>query len=236
MPREIGHLAAGDPRRDLDDAALAVRRDDHLRERDAVAQAERVDRGDGRLLRARERVAEERRRVEVRPPDAEADARRAQAVGERQQLDLAVPRDREPVQLEPVVERLDDRLARRRLRERRVQVRLEVVERSDLEDAALAARVRGLQHGGHADGLERGASLRDRAQGGEARLRDAVLGEPPPHRHLVRHRVRRLGADPGKPERLRDGRDDRHCAVGRHGQDAVDIVAPPDLRDRCRRR
>ena len=59
-----------------------------------------------------------------------------------------------------------------------------------------------------------------------------MLGEQPPHRHLVRHRVSRPGADPGRPERLGDGRDDRHCAVGRHGQDAVDIVAPPDLRDR----
>ena len=111
VAREVGHLPAGDPRRDLDDAALAVGRDDQLRERDPVPQAERVNRRDGGLLRARELIAEQRRRVEVRPPDAEADPRRPQPVGQRQQLDLAVARDREPVQLEPVVERLDDRLA-----------------------------------------------------------------------------------------------------------------------------
>ena len=232
VARKVRHLAAGNSRRHLDDAAVAVRRDDHLRERDAVPQPERVDRRHGRLLRMRERVAEDRRRVEVRPADAEADARRAQSVGERQQLDLAVPRDGEPVQLEPLVERLDDRLAGRRLRQRRVQVRLEIVERPDLEDAALAAGVRRLQHGGHSDRFERGAPLAERAQRRELRLWHTVLGKESSHRDLVRHRVSRLVADARQPECLGDGRDDRHRAIRGDGQHAVGAVAPSDLRDR----
>ena len=37
---------------------------------------------------------------------------------------------------------------------------------------------------------------------------------------------------PGRPERLRDGCDDRHGSVGRDGEHAVDPVAAADLRDR----
>ena len=67
-----------------------------------------------------------------------------------------------------------------------------------------------------------------RAHRGELRLRDAVLGEPPAHRDLVRHQVRGLPADPGQAEILGDGRHDRDGPVGRDGEDAVDAVAAPD--------
>ena len=43
--------------------------------------------------------------------------------------------------------------------------------------------------------------------------------------------MRRLDADPGQAERLGDGGDDGHGAVGRDGQDAVDRVPPRDLGD-----
>ena len=59
-----------------------------------------------------------------------------------------------------------------------------------------------------------------------------MLREPPPHRDLVRHQVRGLGADARQAERLGDGRDDGYGAVGGDRQDAVDLVAPPDLRHR----
>ena len=45
---EVGHLPAGDARRDLDDAHDAVVADEQLRERDPVAQPERAHRADAR--------------------------------------------------------------------------------------------------------------------------------------------------------------------------------------------
>ena len=107
-----------------------------------------------------------------------------------------------------------------------MQVRLEVVERVELENAALAARVGGLEHRGQPGGLERARRSLQPAQRRERRLRDAALREHAPHRHLVRHQVRGLGADPRQAERLGDGGDDRDRAIGGHGQHAVDRVPP----------
>ena len=91
-----------------------------------------------------------------------------------------------------------------RLGERRVEVRVEVVLRLEPEDAALAARVGGLQHRGEADRLAGGtARSASAAHGREPRLRHARVGERAPHRDLVRHPVRRLRADPGQAERAR---------------------------------
>src|SRR5205807_893531 len=73
--------------------------------------------------------------------------------------------------------RLDDRLAARRLGERRVQVRVQVVDGLEPEQPALPARVGRLQHRRDADGLDRRSSLEQRAHAGERGLRDAVLGE-----------------------------------------------------------
>ena len=166
------------------------------------------------------------------PAHAEADPGRSQAVGERQRQRLAAACDHDPVQLEAVVEALDDRLAARRLGERGVQVRVEVLARGDEEDPALAARVGRLQDGRHADRVEGGARAQEVARGGEARLRHARVGERAAHRDLVRHQVRRVGADPRQAERLRDGGDHRHGTVGRDRQDAVDGVTAADLGDR----
>src|SRR2546422_523441 len=80
---------------------------------------ERVHRGDDGGLGELELVAEEGRRVHVRPG--------MRALEERQQASLAVPYDRKSVQRQAVVERFDDRFALVRRRERGVQVRLEVV-------------------------------------------------------------------------------------------------------------
>ena len=102
---------------------------------------------------------------------------------------------------------------------------LDVVERLDAEDAALAARVGGLQHRREADLVGRAAALGERAHRGEARLRHAGLGEPRAHRDLVRHQVRGLRADPRQPARLGDRGDDRHRAVGADGQHAVELDA-----------
>ena len=113
--------------------------------------------------------------------------------------------------------------------QRDVEVRVEVVHRLEPEDAALPARVGRLQHGGEADGLRRGQRLAQVARGREARLRHSRLGEPAPHRDLVRHQVRGVVADSRQAERLRDGGDDGHGAVGRDGEDAVHGVAAADL-------
>ena len=126
-----------------------------------------------------------------------------------------------------------------------MQVRFDVVERVDAEDAALSARVRRLQHRREADLVRRAPALRQPAQRREARLRHAGVREPPPHRHLVRHQVRRLDADPRQVERLGDRCDDRDGPVGRDRQHAVEppsahrpqnglqVCEVDDLRDIC---
>ena len=131
-------------------------------------------------------------------------------------------RDRDAVQLERVVEALDDRLPLRRLGERRVEVRVEVVLRGEPEDAALAARVGGLQHGREADRLAGRTCAREVARGGEARLRHAGVGERAPHRDLVRHPVRRLRCRSPAGRAARRRRRRRDGAVGGHGEHAVD--------------
>ena len=148
------------------------------------------------------------------PADAEADPRRTQAVGERDDRGLAVAHDHDPVQLEPLVEALEHDLAVAGLGERDVQVRLEVLDRLEPEDAALPARVGRLQDGGEADGLHRRGCVAHRARSRVLRLRHALLGEAPPHVDLVRHRVRDVGADPRQVERFRNGGHDRHGAIG----------------------
>jgi hypothetical protein len=231
MRREIGHLAARNPRRTFDQVRAAVLADDQLREGDPVLQPERVHRRDRDLLRLRERIGEQARGVDVDPSDAEADARRPQPVGQRQRRHAAASRDHEAVQLEAFVVALENRLFRGRLGERRVQVGVEVVPRLDPEDAALAAGVGRLHHGGKPNRVERGVGLVDRPNGRVAGLRHACIGEPRSHRDLVGHQVRRLGADPGQAETLGDRRDDGNGAVGGDGQDAVDGVAAPGLCD-----
>ena len=146
MQRQVRHLPAGDPRRALDEVRVVVLADDQLRERDAVLEPERVHGRDRRLLRFCEWIGEEPRGIDVDPADAEADPRRPQSIRKRQRRHLATARDREPVQLDPFVVALDDRLFGRRLGQRRMQVGFEVVDRFEHEDAALAARVRRLQH------------------------------------------------------------------------------------------
>ena len=166
------------------------------------------------------------------PADAEADAGRPEPVGERQQRDVASARDRDAVHLRALDEALEDRLAGRGLGERRVEVRLQVARVVDPEDPTLSARVDRLEHGGEPDRVDRGSSLGEAPDRRERRLRDPLLGERPPHRDLVRHAVRDVGADRREAEALGDRRDDRDGAVRRDRQRAVDGVPSRDLLDR----
>ena len=109
------------------------------------------------------------------PADAEADAGWAQPVGERQHDRLAAARDHDPVHLGAVDELLEDRLPGRGRGERLVQVRLDVVERLDAEDAALTARVGRLEHGREADLLDGAMALRPAC----AARRSAAAARPP---------------------------------------------------------
>ena len=131
--------------------------------------------------------------------------------------------DHDPVHLDPLDELLEDRLPPPRLGERRMQVRLEVVPRVDAEDAALPARVGRLEHGRHADvstaSTHRGCRAPPRSAVAARRLRRGA-----PHPDLVRHQMGGLRADPRQAERLRHRCDDRHGAIGRHGERAVDPV------------
>ena len=56
-----------------------------------------------------------------------------------------------------------------------------------------------------------------------------VSAKQSPHRDLVRHQPRRLGADPGQAERLGHLRHDRDGPVGGDRQHAVDAVAAADV-------
>jgi hypothetical protein len=130
-----------------------------------------------------------------------------------------------------LVEALEHDLAAGGLGECDVEVRLEVVDRLEAEDAALPTRVGGLQHCREANGLRRCCGVAHRARGGELRLRHALFGEAPAHRDLVRHRVCDVCADARQPECLCDRGDDRHGPVCRHGERAVDAVPPGNLDD-----
>jgi hypothetical protein len=110
MPNEVGHLPAGDPRRDLDHQDPTVRMGDQLWKADAVAQAESEQRALDELLGSRRCVLVERGRVRVDPADRKALAGRPQAIGERQLRDDAVANDRHRVHLDAVDELLDDHL------------------------------------------------------------------------------------------------------------------------------
>ena len=93
------------------------------------------------------------------PADAEADAGRAEAVGERDHGRLADARDHDAVQLDAVDELLEERLVGRRLGDRLRQVALELLAALDAEDGALAARVDGLEHRREGDRGERGVDV-----------------------------------------------------------------------------
>ena len=174
-------------------------------------------------LRLRELLRRDRRRVDVDPADAEADPGWTHPVGQGEQDLLAVACDDDAVHLGAVDELFEDRLAGHRGGERLVQVAIDVVERVDAEDAALAARVRRLQHGGKPDFGAGTSRLRQRPHRREAGLRNAGVGKPPAHRDLVRHQVRGLDADPGQAARLGDRGDDRDRTVGAHREHAVDL-------------
>jgi hypothetical protein len=109
-----------------------------------------------------------------------------------------------------------------------VEVPVEIVERPQQEEAPLSARVRRLQHRREADRVTGGRRLAPHTHGREPRLRHTALGEPAPHRHLVRHQVRGRRPDPGQPELLSDRGDHRHRPICRHGQHAIDPGSPRD--------
>ncbi len=232
VAHEISHLTARDPRRDLDDRNGAVGVRDQLGKGDPVAQPQYLDRAGSDAFRELELVAVGGRRVDVDPADAEADARRSQTVGERHHLGRATAGDHDPVHLGAFDESLEDALLLGGLRKGGVEVAVEVVVALDPEDTPLTARVCGLQDAGRPDGLERSPALDERADGGERRLRHAVLGERAAHDDLVSHPVRNSRADRRQPEALGHGCDDRNRAVGRDGQGSVDAVATRDLGDR----
>ena len=211
------------------------RRRDQLRERDPVREPERVHGVRRDALRLLELVAVDRRRVDVDPADAEADARRAQPVGERQRDRLAV---------------------RARSRSRSSRCRRRTPRGSPRRSATPSAPRAGARRSSSSDstrktprwppesaGLStagkptssaaRRVSAIDRTRG-EARLRHARVGEPRAHRDLVRHQVRRLDADPGQPARLGDRGDDRDGAVGADGQHAVELEPRRRLEHRGR--
>ena len=186
---------------------------------------------------SRELVAEDRRRVDVDPADAEADARRAQPVGERQRDRLAVARDHDPVHLD--ARRRTPRGSPRRSATP-TSASCRCASRSSSDSTRKMPRCppesAGFSTAGNADLVGRAPPLGERAQRREARLRHAGLGELPPHRDLVRHQVRGLDADPRQAERLGDRGDDRHRAVGRDGQHAVELERRDRLDHRRRRR
>ena len=96
-----------------------------------------MHRVDGDALRLGELIAVDRRRIDVDPADAEAHAGRGVRTGERQQ-DRPHPRA-STIPFSSIPHRGSPRLSGSE--ERLVQVRLDVVERFDAEDAALAAGV-----------------------------------------------------------------------------------------------
>ena len=81
------------------------------------------------------------------PADAEADSRGTKPVGERHERGLPAAGDDDPVHLDAVDELLEDRLARRRLGDRLVEIALELGAALDAEDRPLASGVDRLEDG-----------------------------------------------------------------------------------------
>ena len=167
----------------------------------------------------------------MNPADAEPDARRAEAIGERHDLRRAATSDHDPVHLGAFDEPLEDALLLGGLGERRVQMPVEIVLALDPEDASLASRVGGLQDAGNPDRLERASALDERADRCERRLRYALLGERAAHDDLVAHPVGDGRTDRRQSEALRHRGDDRNRAIRRDGQRSVDVVTSRDFRD-----
>jgi hypothetical protein len=199
VAHEVGHLPARDPRRAPRRRARPVGAAISCGNAIPSRRPERVTAW-RRRARTRELVAVDRRRVDVDPADAEADP------GGRSRSDsvsgIASPSRAITIPFisVPSTKLLEDRTPARPTRERLVQVRVEVVERLDPEDAALAARVGGLQHRREARPRRRRSPSRQR----RAPRRSAAAARPPrrvpPHRDLVRHPVRDVSdADPGRP-------------------------------------
>ena len=82
----------------------------------------------------------------------------------------------------------------------------------------------GLSTAGSPTSASASRAASQRLDRGPRRLRHAGLGEGAPHQRLVRHALGRRRADAGQPERLGDGGDHRHGAIGRDRQHAVDPV------------
>ena len=118
-----------------------------------------------------------------------------------------------------------------RASERLVEVPLDILDRLDHEEAALATRVGRLQHCGGRHALE--ARIEVAAGGHEhvLRLRDPRAGEARAHRPFVGHRARDLDADARQAEGLRDGRSRKDGAVARNREHAVGAVLRARERD-----
>ena len=157
---EVGHLPARDARRDLDDERLAVARRSAAGTRSrpaARACAPRAARHARASSNASPKSFDGYEWIQPTPkpsPGGRSRSERSRGYG-------SPPRaTTRPFSSRPVGELLDDRLAGRRLGERRVQVAVEVVERLEQEEAALAAGVGRLEHRREADGLRGRAPLR----------------------------------------------------------------------------
>ena len=79
--------------------------------------------------------------------------------------------------------------------------------------------------------LERPCGVPGRTERGVRRLRDPRLGEHAAHLELVGHPVRGVDSDSREPELVRHRGHDRHGAVGRDREHAVDPMPPSDLGD-----
>ena len=145
---------------------------------------------------------------------------------------MTVASDRKTVELQAVVIALDDRFLCRRLSERRVKVRFELVVIPQKEQTALSTRVRRFEDGRQTDRLEGGLRFVKRPNRSKLRLRDTQLGELAAHRDLVRHQVGGLAPDPGQAEVFGNRGDDRNGAIGGDRENAVDRVTPSNLCDR----
>ena len=222
MADEVGHLASGDARGDLDDGDAAVGRGDELRERDRVAEAERAHRLDRDLLGEASCVGGidgGYTWIQPTPKPMPGGRRRSESVIER---GLAAAGDHDAVQLDAVDELLEERLVGRRLVDRLGEVALELLAALDAEDGALAARVDRLEDRRERDRVECGVDVRIRAKARVRRLWEPARTERVAHRALVRQEVRRLRSDARQAELLGDGGDDGHGAIGRHREHAVD--------------
>lgn len=228
---EIGHLTGRNPCRHLDDKHVLVP-DEQLRERDPVTEPESAHSAHRNRLGLGKHFGRQTGWEPVNPADAETDSGGTQAIRERQQADLATPRDSDRVQLNPLDVAFDDRRPAARKHQGAGKKFRNGATSLDSEDAPLPTRIDRLDDHRQTDLHKRTHRLLDRPDDSKRWLWHPVLGQTSAHRRLIGHPAGDLCADTREAESLRRCRRCRHRPITADSSDAIHPVTARNVDER----